>query len=144
MIGKAPRGVVLDQAARDGLGFVGRIVEHLHIELVERILQAADRIQQALDHELLVENGKLHRHPRQIRKVPGRLGGAILPVLVIKIDQHVAVHAVRGQQDQHDEVGDQQRHVKGIGVVEAPECGVEKMLANVLADAPRGHESGHE
>ena len=142
--GKAARSVLLDQALRDGLGFVGRIVKHLNIELLERILQAADRIQQALDDELLVEDGKLYRHSRQIRKVPGRLGGAILSVLVIEIHQHVSVHTVRSQQDEHDEVGDQQRHVKGIGVIETPECGVEKMLANVLADAPRGHESGQQ
>jgi hypothetical protein len=52
------------------------------------------------------------------------------------------VQTVRRQQDEHDEVGDQQRHIKRIGVIQTPECGVEKMLANVLADAPRGYESG--
>ncbi len=76
--------------------------------------------------------------------MPGRLDGAILPVLVIEVNQHVAVQTVRGQQDEHDEVGDQQRHIKGVGVIEAPESGVEKMLANVLADAPRGHESSQQ
>ena len=76
--------------------------------------------------------------------MPGRLGGAILSVLVIEIHQHIAVQTIRSQQDEHDEVGNQQRHIKRVGVIEAPECGVEKMLANVLADAPRGHESGHE
>ena len=46
------------------------------------------------------------------------------------------------QQDKHDEIRDQQRHVKSVGVIKAPEGRVEKMLPNVLADAPRGHESG--
>ena len=142
--GKAARSVLLDQSLSDRLGFVGRIVKHLNIEFLERILQAADRIQQSLNHELFVEDGKLYRHSRQIRKMPSRFGGAILPVLVIKIDQHVAVQTVRSQQDEHDEVGDQQRHIKGVGVIETPECGVEKMLANVLPDAPRGHESGQK
>jgi hypothetical protein len=52
------------------------------------------------------------------------------------------VHAVRGQQDQNNEVGDQQRHIEGVGVVQPSECRIEKMLANVLTDTPRGHESG--
>ena len=39
----AQRGIALDQALRDDLdGLVGRIVEHLDIELLARILQLAD------------------------------------------------------------------------------------------------------
>ena len=140
--GKAARGVLFHQALGDRLGLVGGVVQHLDVKLFQRILQTADRIQQALNHELLVENRKLHRNPGQFGKMAGRLHGAIFPVLVIEINQHVTVHAVRRQQDQHHKVRNQQRHVKGVGVIEAPEGGVEKMLPDVLADAPRGHESG--
>ena len=140
--GDAAGGVLLHQALGDGLGLVGRIVEQLDVKLFTRILQAANRFQQALNYVLLVKNRKLHRDPGQLRKVPSRFRGAIVSVLVIKIYQHIAVQTVRGQQDKNDKVRNQQRHVKGVGVVKAPKRGVEKMLANVLADAARGHEGG--
>ena len=37
---------------------------------LERILQAANRLQQPLHHKLLVEDRKLDRDPRQIGKMP--------------------------------------------------------------------------
>ena len=58
-----------------------------------------------------------------------------LLVLVIEIDQHVAVHPVARQQDQHNEIGHQQRHIKRIGVIKPTKRSVEKMLANVVPNA---------
>ena len=136
--GIAQRGVALDQAAGDFDGLVGRIVEHLDVELLSRILQLADRLQQALDYVLLVENRQLHRDARQVFKTRGRLGRAVLPVLVIQIDQDVAVHSVSREQNQHDEIRDQQRHIESVGVVESAKRGIEKVLADVGTDALGG------
>ena len=55
-------------------------------------------------------------------------------MLVIEIYEDVAVHSVTRQQDQHDEIRNEQRHIKGIGVVETPKRGIEKMLPNVMAN----------
>jgi hypothetical protein len=78
----------------------------------------------------------------RIGEAARRFNRTILSVLVIQVNQHITVHTVRSQKDKHDEVRDQQRHVKSIGVIKALEGRVEKMLPNVLAEASRGHESG--
>jgi hypothetical protein len=54
------------------------------------------------------------------------------------------VHTIRGQQDEHDEVRDQQCHVESVGVIKALERCVKKMLPDVLSDAPRGYECGRK
>ena len=59
------RGVALDQAASDFDGLVGRVVEQLDVELVFRIVEAADGVEQAVDHVLLVEDRQLHGDARQ-------------------------------------------------------------------------------
>ena len=61
-------------------------------------------------------------------------------MFVVEVNQLIAVHAVEGQQDQHDEVGNQQRKVEGIGVIQALERRVEKMSAQVVAESPRFHQ----
>jgi hypothetical protein len=52
------------------------------------------------------------------------------------------VQAVRSQQDQYDEVRNEQRDVEPVGVVEALESAVEKMLADVRANALGGNDGG--
>ena len=47
------------------------------------------------------------------------------------------MRAVSGEQNQYDEVGDQQRHIETVGVVNPAERRVEKVLAYVGPDAPR-------
>ena len=59
----------------------------------------------------------------------------LLLLLVIEIHQHVAVRAIASQQDQDNEVRDEQRHVKGVGMVESAKRGVEKMITDVVPDA---------
>ena len=106
-----------------------------------RIVQPADGIQQPLDHELLIEDRQLYGDARQIAKW---LAGSVVrffSLLVIKIDQHVAVHAVRSQQNENDEVGNQQRQVEAVGLVKSLESGVEKVLADVLPNAVLGRET---
>ena len=57
---QSERLVALDAGARDSLRFVGRIVEHLNIEQFARIVEARNRIDQALDHVALVVDRKLY------------------------------------------------------------------------------------
>jgi len=46
-----------------------------------------------------------------------RLGRAVVPVLVIEVDQNVAVQAIRSQQNQDNEIRNQQSQVESIGVI---------------------------
>ena len=64
----------------------------------------------------------------------------VLLVLVIKIDQPVAVRTVGRQDDQHDEIGNQQRQIKRIDLVKTLESFVEKMLAKVRSQALGGKD----
>src|SRR5712692_7431733 len=73
---KSESGVMFDQATGDGHGCVGRIVQHLNVELLERIVQAANGVQQPFNHKLLVENRKLNGYARQIGKLAWRIGRA--------------------------------------------------------------------
>ncbi len=72
----------------------------------------------------------------------GRLQRAIFLLLVIKIDQGVAVEAVSGEQNQDDEIRDEQGHVEAVGFVQPFEGGVEEVLANVLREAALGKQNG--
>ncbi len=102
-----------------------------------RILHLADALHQAIDDVLFVEDGQLNGDLRQFIEVRFRLGHFILAMLVIQVDQLVTVHPVKRQQDEHDEVGNQQHHVEGVGVIEAAEGGVEKMGPQVMAKPVR-------
>jgi hypothetical protein len=75
---------VLNQPAGNGHGFVGRIVENLDVEFLQRIIQAANGIQQPLDYELLVESRELDGYLRQVSKMARRITGAVLLVFEIK------------------------------------------------------------
>ena len=63
--GMSHRGVAIDDCAGDFDGFVGGVVEHLDLEAVARILHLADGVDEAVDDELLVEDGKLDGDARQ-------------------------------------------------------------------------------
>jgi hypothetical protein len=55
----AQRGVAFYQRSSYFYGFIGGIVEQLDIELFTGIIQAADGLQQTLDHVLLIEDRQL-------------------------------------------------------------------------------------
>ncbi len=137
------RGVALDHAASHLHGLVGGVVEHLDLQFFPRIFEPADRVDQAIDDVLLVEDGQLHGDARQTssRNDPG-FRDLVLAVLVIKVDQPVAVHSVNRQQDQHDEIGNQQRQVEGVGLIQALKGLVQKMLAKVRPQALGGKNQG--
>src|ERR1700722_3502120 len=91
---ESPGSIVIDQSACHGNRFIGRVVEHLNVQFFRRIFQAADRVQQALDHELFVEDWKLNGDTRQVGKMCGRICGPIFLVLVIEINQNITMSAI--------------------------------------------------
>src|SRR5215469_15160082 len=123
--------IVLDQAAGDLSGLVGGVVEQLNIELFPRIVEPADSLQETVNNKLFIENGQLNRNPGELLEFFDRLVLAVLFLLVIEIYEGVAMHSVRGQQNQNDEVGDQQGQIKPVGLVKALKGRIEKMLADV-------------
>ena len=134
------RSVAFDNGARDLDGFVGGIVEHLDLQLLARIIHLADAVDQAIDDVLFIEDGKLNGDARQFGEVRFRFRDLVLAVLVIKIDQLIAMHSVERQRDQHDEVRNQQRHVEGVGVIEPFERGVEEVRLQIMAKPVRFHQ----
>src|ERR1700734_3588509 len=56
-------------------------------------------------------------------------------MLVIQVDEDVSMHPVAGKQDEDNEIGDQQREIETVDVVETAKGRVEKMLADVRTDA---------
>ncbi len=52
----------------------------------------------------------------------------MLAVAVIHPDELVAVEPIAGQNDEHNEVRDQQHHVKAVGLIESLESGVRLLL----------------
>ena len=140
----AQRCIAIDHRSRHLHGFVGGIVEHLDLQLLARIFNLADAVHQAVDDVLLVEDGQLNRHQRQIGEVRFRLSDFVLAMLVIEIDQLVAMHAVKREQNQHHEVGNQQPHIEGIGVIQAFKRGIEKMRPQVMAKPVRFHQGAAE
>ena len=79
---------------------VGGIVEDLDLQQVARIIDLADRLEQALDNVDLVEDRQLHRHFRQLLEMACRHHGS-LPVFQEKVNNHIPVNPVCGEADQH-------------------------------------------
>ena len=136
----AHRGIALHHRPRDFHGFVGGIVEHLDFQLLARIFHLADALDQPVDDVLLVENRQLNGDPGQFGEVRRWVSHFVLAVLVVQVNQLIPVHAVKRQQYQHDEIGNQQRHVEGVGVIKALKCRIQKMRSHVVAQAMRFHQ----
>src|SRR5256885_9676217 len=115
------RGIALNDRVGSLDGFIGGVIKHLDVELVFGIVQPADGVNQAIDHELLVEDGELDGDPRQICEFLRRLGRSVPSVLVIHVDQDVAMNSVTSKNDEDDKVGNQEREVEGIRTVERSE-----------------------
>src|SRR5260370_14769754 len=95
-------------------GFVGRIIQQLDVELVLGIFQLADRLDEALDHVLTVEDRQLYGHARQFVKLLRRLRCTILLLLVVHVGHRVAMQTVSPQNHPDDEVGEQQHEGEGV------------------------------
>ncbi len=82
--GVAERRIALHDGGSDFCGLVGRVVQHLDLELVLRVLHGADGLDQAVDDELLVEDGQLDGDAGELVEVPGRIGVVVLAVLEVE------------------------------------------------------------
>jgi hypothetical protein len=96
------------EAAHGQLGdlprLVGRIVEHLNLEPVLRVVQRADRLDQPVDDVHLVEDGELNRNDGQ-RVGQGQRLRNVVPVLHVQINKVVPMPAVDSQDDQDEKIG---------------------------------------
>ncbi len=126
--GESP-GVALDDIPCHFGCFVGGVVEDLDFKTVAWIVELTDCVNETVDDELLVEDRELDGDERELAF--GEAHGRLVPlcrvffVFEIEPDQLVAVYSVERQDDHDDEVGDQNRRIEGVPVVEALECLVE-------------------
>ena len=110
------------------LSFVGRVVQHLNIQFLARILHGADRLNQPVDDELLVEDGQLHGHARQLREVLRGVRMVVLLEFVVVVAHGVTMNAVVREGDHHREVRQQHRQIKPVPVVKS----LERLLIGIL------------
>ena len=98
----------LGGCAGDLLGFVRRIVQHLDVKPVARIVEGTDRIDHPLHDIHLVVKGELNGDPRQFLEALGDDGRTIL-VPPEKPNQQVPVKTVEAEDGQDREIGDYDR-----------------------------------
>jgi hypothetical protein len=98
----------LHVVARDGLRLVDRVVEHLDLQALGRVVHLRDRIEQARRHRRLVEERQLDRDVRQLVELGlarvGRAGDRLRDTLAVDPAEDHEVQAVQavgreGQQD---------------------------------------------
>src|SRR6266568_439962 len=86
-------------------GLIGRIVQHLDLEKLPRIVQFAHGTEQTLSHVNLVKDWQLHCHFWQSFKITS-WDRCALPVFEIQIDDEVAMDTVRREADEHTQITD--------------------------------------
>ena len=101
---EAVGGMTAHGGRGDGAGLVGRVVEHLDLELLARVVDGADRVHEPVDHVHLVEDRQLDGDDRQLVEVPQGHRHLVL-VLHVEVHHVVAVPPVHGQDHEHEEVG---------------------------------------
>ena len=89
---------------------IGRIIQHLNLKKLPRVVQFADGAKQALDHVNFVKDRQLHRHLRQLFKSPGR-DGFTVPVFEKQVDYEVAMDSVGRKTNEHAQVADRPDNV---------------------------------
>ena len=117
--------MALDAIARNLLRLVGRIVEHLNVEQLARIIESRDGFDQPLDHVALVVDRQLHGNLGPVGDF-GRRAGNILAILEIVVDQRVAMQPVHGQNHQHEEIRHHDGEVERVRLIETAEGGIDQ------------------
>ena len=143
--GKAAR-IAIDNLLRYADRLVGRVVQQLDLEAVARILQPADRVDQPVDHELLVEDRQLDGHEGQLalgvsgsRLVPLR---RLLLVVVVQPHQLVAMDPIKRQDHHHHEVRNQHRDVERVPAIQAAKGVVPVVRVHVVGKTLGGQKHG--
>src|SRR6266849_8674383 len=89
---------------------IGRIIQHLNLEKLPRVVQFADGAKQTLDHVNFVKDWQLHRHLRQLFKSPGR-DEFMVPVFEKQVDNEIALDAVGRNSNQQARGADRPTNV---------------------------------
>ena len=114
----ALRGEAAHRQLGDAARLVGRVVEHLDLEQLARIVDAADRLDQAVGDVHFVVERQLDRDDRQ--RVERRAGRRLLvPVPHVEVHEVIAMPAVNGEDDQDEEVGGEGERFSGRHVLRA-------------------------
>jgi hypothetical protein len=58
-------------------------------------------------------------------------------VLVIEVNQNIAMYAIGREQNQDDKIWNQKAKIKSIGMIQATKRGVEEMRLHVVGEAAR-------
>jgi hypothetical protein len=119
--------VTVDAGFGDFTSFVGGIVENLNVEEFTRIIEARDGFDQAFDHVTFIEDRELDGDAWPLLDWRWRAGN-VLSVLVIIVDEPIAMEAVAGEDGEDDEIGNHHREVEGVGAINASEGTVGKLV----------------
>ena len=113
------RRVSRNRRARDARRLIRRIVEHLNLQTIARIVDLSYRLDQTLDDVHFVEERKLHRDVRQLtfRECAFRTGRelAVAPEIGDLLD---AINSIDRQNSQDREVNDQNGPIEGIELIQ--------------------------
>ena len=115
--GVAEGAVFGDEAFGERVGFVSGVIEDLNLQLVLRVVDLDDGFNEAFDDEALIIERQLDSDGREFGEALGRGGGQVAAVFEVATDHFVAVHAIKAQDEQDGEIGDDEQVVEqGQGV----------------------------
>src|SRR5438445_109044 len=113
---RKPTGSIsVDHAAGDRLSFVCGVIEKLDIEVLKRVIQSADGIQQTLNYKPFIKNRELDRNPRELKELATRLDRVIVIVPEIEVLQYRAIDHERENQEEYHKIRYQQLQIKYDG-----------------------------
>src|SRR5215472_11461890 len=107
--GESEGPVALAKPFGVGVRVIGRIIQHLNLQQLPRILDFRYLVDEPLDDIALVENRQLNRHSRKLVEPRYGLLGRVLSVLKICSDNVVSVKAVNRENRKNAEIRDQER-----------------------------------
>jgi hypothetical protein len=88
---------------------VGRIVQHLDLQQISRVIELTDRTQKALHYVNFIKNRKLNRNFWQLPKLAGR-DRCAFAVFKEEINDEIPVNAVGRKTEEHGEVTRRPNH----------------------------------
>jgi hypothetical protein len=100
-----PARLTVDREFRNVTRLVGRVIQHLNLQLLARVVDAAHRIDQPIDDVHLVVDGQLDRHQRQVLVAHfGWRTGLLVLVLHVLVHEKVTVPPVNAEDAEDEEV----------------------------------------
>jgi hypothetical protein len=122
---------------------VGRIVEHLDLQQISRVIELTDRTQKALHDVNFIKNRKLNRYFWQLPELPGRNGRAFA-VLQEEINDEIPVNAVARQTDEYGEVTRRPNHIAEASLHKVG-CQLSRQQVRMMAlPSPASNQKWHD